>query len=256
MQSQFRYISLTFLQWVWEHIICLPKSSSPIWRPAMQLSLLYRWLAEAGLLLGKEPAPGILRTINGYGRIWFPSSAVLTLYNGGLFQSAGTKYVAHCTPHRSLQLRNDLSLKSRSFQCNKGLPSEGHQSFPETAFFKLYGIWQRKFFTSCLYFLLVFKHLVITQQTHALCIEWVSFSMKQKKTLHCLCSCSCSCLPPVNLLFLVLQRLIDATIDSTTLHHLWFSNICECSNNKIYTNYNGNIYARSHFCFTGGDDYY
>ena len=144
----------------------------------MQLSLLYRWLAEAGLLLGKEPAPGILRTINGYGRIWFPSSAVLTLYNGGLFHSAGTKYVAHCTPHRSLQLRNDLSLKSRSFQCNKGLPSEGHQSFPETAFFKLYGIWQRKFFTSCLYFLLVFKHLVITQQTHALCIEWVSFSKK------------------------------------------------------------------------------
>ena len=117
----------------------------------MQLSLLYRWLAEAGLLLGKEPAPGILRTINGYGRIWFPSS-VLTLYNGGLFHSAGTKYVAHCTPHRSLQLRNDLSLKSRSFQCNKGLPSEGHQRFPETAFFKLYGIWQRKFFTSCLYF--------------------------------------------------------------------------------------------------------
>ena len=76
MQSQFRYISLTFLQWVCEHIIFLPKSSSPIWRPAMQLSLLYRWLAEAGLLLGKEPAPGILRTINGYGRIWFPSSAV------------------------------------------------------------------------------------------------------------------------------------------------------------------------------------
>ena len=118
----------------------------------MQLSLLYRWLAEAGLLLGKEPAPGILRTINGYGRIWFPSSAVLTLYNGGLFQSAGTKYVAHCTPHRSLQLRNDLSLKSRSFQCNKGLPSEGHQRFPETTFFKLYGIWKRMFFTSCLYF--------------------------------------------------------------------------------------------------------
>ena len=105
-------------------------------------------------------------------------------------------------------------------------------------------------------FLLVFKHLVITQSTHALCIEWVSFSMKQKKTLHCLCSCCCSCLPPVNLLFLILQRLIDATIYSTTLHHLWFSNICECSNNKIYTNYNGNIYACSHFCFTGGDDYY
>ena len=91
-----------------EPVHILPKSRSPIWRPAMHFSLLYRWLAEAGsLLLGnkRSTALGTLLKAAGHSVPTTNTSSSLDIAQWRPFPKCS--HCMCCTLHTSLTVATE-----------------------------------------------------------------------------------------------------------------------------------------------------